>query len=50
MVCIVQCVEEIFVEWVDVGESWEAVEDGLEFLAERFGCELDLASVEACIC
>lgn len=48
MVCIVQGVEQIFVEWVNVLQPWEAVEDGLEFLAEGLSCELDLSRVEVC--
>ena len=49
MVCIVQCIEQVFVERMNVLQSGKAVEYGLEFLGERLGGEFDLSSVEACI-
>lgn len=48
MVCIVQCIEQVFVEWVNVLQPRKAVEDGLKLFAERFGRELDLSRVEVC--
>ena len=48
MVGIVECVQQIFVEWVDVLESGEAVEDRLELLTEGLRGELDFSGVETC--
>ena len=47
MIRIVQCVHKVFVEWVNVLESWEAIENCLEFLREGLGGEFDLSCVEA---
>lgn len=46
MVGIVEGIEEIFVERVDVLESWETLENGTEFLGESFLRKLDLSGVE----
>jgi len=48
VVCIVEGVEQILVERVDVGETGESIEDGLNLLGKRFAGELDLAHVESC--
>ncbi len=47
MVGIVECVEEIFVERMDILKSRETLKDGLELFRERLGRKLDLSSVEA---
>lgn len=48
MVGIVECVEEILVEWVDVLQTRETVEDGAKLLRKGLLCELDLSCVESC--
>lgn len=48
MVCIVQCVHEIFVERVNVLEAWEAIEDCLEFFGESLCSVLDFSCVKCC--
>lgn len=48
MVGIIEGIEEIFVKWVDVLKPRKAIEYGLKLFAERFGCELDFTSIEAC--
>jgi len=48
VVCIVKGVEEIFVERVDILQSWEAVEDEGELLSEGFLRELDLSGIKVC--
>lgn len=46
MVRIVEGIQQILMEWVDVGETRKAVEDGGEFLGEGGGGVLDFADVE----
>ena len=46
MVGIVKCVEEIFVERVDILEARKSVEDKGELFAEGLLCEFDLPSIE----
>ena len=46
MVGIVQSVHQIAVERVDVLESREAIEDGLQLLSKRLGRKFDLSRVE----
>lgn len=46
VVRIVQCVHQIAMEGVDIGELWEAIKDGSEFFGEGLGCIFDLSSVE----
>lgn len=48
MVGIVEGVEEIFVEGVDVLQSWEAVKNERQLLREGFLCELDFPGIEIC--
>lgn len=48
VVCIVEGVEQILVEGVDVGETRETIEDGLDFFGKGFAGELDLAHVKRC--
>lgn len=50
MVGIVEGVEKILVEWMDILESWESVENERNLLAESLLCELDLAGVEVYSC
>ena len=47
MVRIVKCVEEILVEWVNILQPREAIEDCLKFFAECFRGELDFSGIEA---
>lgn len=48
MVGIVECVEEILVEWVNVLQTRETVEDGAKLFRKGLLGELDLSSVESC--
>jgi len=48
VVGIVKSVEEIFVERMDILESWEAIEDETKFLAEGLLCEFDLSCIKIC--
>lgn len=48
MVGIVEGVEEILVEWVDVLQTRETVEDGAKLFRKGLLGELDLSSVESC--
>jgi hypothetical protein len=48
MVGIVEGVEEILVEWVDVLQTRETVEDGAKLLRKGLLGELDLSGVESC--
>jgi hypothetical protein len=50
VVGIVEGVEKVLVEGVDVLEAREAVEDGGELFGKRLLGELDLSSVEGCLC
>jgi hypothetical protein len=46
MVGIVESIQEILVEWVNVLQTREGIEDRGEFLAESFLCVFDLSRVE----
>lgn len=46
MVCIVQSIEEILVEWVDILKAREPVQDQRKLLGEGLLGELDLSSIE----
>lgn len=43
---VVQCVHEIAVERMDIGELWEAIEDRSELFGEGLGCVFDFSGVE----
>lgn len=46
MVSIVKGVHKIAVERMDIGELWEAIENGSEFLGEGLGSVFDFSGVE----
>ena len=46
MVGIVECVEQILVEWVDVLQARKALEDKAEFFRKSLLSELDLSHIE----
>ena len=46
MVGIIKCIQEIFVEWMDILKTWEAIEDQRDLLAESLLRKLDLSSVK----
>lgn len=46
MVGIVEGVHKIAVERVDIGELWEAIENGSELFGEGLGCVFDFSRIE----